>query len=476
MEVNQSQPKAGQPLAEIFKAYDIRGVYPAEISEEIAYRVCKAVQLLTNAKKVIVGHDTRLSSPALAQSLVKGLTEQGVNVDLAGLVSTDAVYFSVGELGYDAGVVITASHNPKEYNGIKVLKSGAVALSGPDFKELVIKNEWPKIGVKGEVKEVDIIDEYVNFVLGLIDQSKIKPLKIAIDAGNGVVGPSIEKLFKNLPVKVLPLYFEPNGDFPNHLPNPLEEENTGELRKIVKKEKCDLGVAFDGDGDRVFFIDEKGNLIRGDLALLFLAKAVLEKNPGAKITYNLICSHAVPELIKEWGGQPIKTKVGHSFIKEVMKKEDAVFGGEISCHFFYKDNFYTESGLLSLLLFLETLSGLKRPLSEIIQSFEKYAHSPEINVKVADAQAVISKIKEKYQDAKIDLLDGVTVEFNEDHKTKTPVNEDNGEAMNRRAASGSWWFNVRPSNTEPLLRVTVEARNQEELKKRQEEVLRVINN
>lgn len=442
MEVNQS----------IFKAYDIRGIYPAEINEEVVYRVGKAVQLLTKAKKVIVGHDARLSSPALTQSLVRGLTEQGVNVDLAGLVSTDAVYFSVGKLCYDAGVMITASHNPKEYNGIKVLKSGAIVLSGPDFKELVIKNEWPKVQAKGKVKEVDIIADYVNFVLGLIDQSKIKPFKIAIDAGSGVIGPIIEKLLKNLPVKVLPLYFEPNGNFPHHLPNPLEEENTRELRKIVKKEKCDLGVAFDGDGDRIFFIDEKGNLIRGDLALLFLAKAVLEKNPGAKITYNLICSKAVPELIKEWGGEPIKTKVGHSFIKEVMKKEDAIFGGEISCHFFYKDNFYTESGILSLLLFLEALSDVSQPLSQIINGFEKYAHSPEINVRVADIPAVISKIKEKYQDAKIDLLDGITVEYPD------------------------WWLNVRPSNTEPLLRITVEAKNQDELKKRQEEVLRVINN
>jgi phosphomannomutase len=375
------------------------------------------------------------------------------------MVSTDALSFAVGKYGYPAGVMVTASHNPPEYNGFKISREDARALSldeGLDeIRNHVVNDDLPPnkpAAERGRLTERNILDDYAAHMVSLIDRDKLRPLRIAIDAGNGMAGVTVPLVFRDLPVQVTPMYFEPDGTFPNHLANPIEPENIAELRKVVVEQGYDLGAAFDGDADRVFLVDEKGDAVGGDILTSMVASRMLERNPGAAIVYNLISSRGVPEIIAAKGGRPIRSRVGHSYIKETMRQEDAVFGGEHSGHFYFRDNWYADSGMAALLFALEAVSEANRPLSEVIAPLDHRFRSGEINSEVNDAPALMRSIEAHYraEGAAIDHLDGVTVSF------------------------PTWWFNVRASNTQPLLRLNVEADDRETLELKTAEVLTMI--
>lgn len=443
----------------IFKAYDIRGIVPSELNEEIAYEIGKALVQFMKPKEVCVGMDMRISSKSLSEGLKQGITESGADVIDIGLVSTDGLYFAVGKFKFDAGVMITASHNPPEYNGMKLCKRDAVPLSGEaglkEIKEIIKSKSRIKFGTEvksrnGKVIKKDISKDYTEHVLSFIDLKKIVPFKIVIDAGNGMAGKIIPEIFNHLPCKVIPMYFELDGTFPNHIPNPIEEKNVALLQKKILEEKAEIGAAFDGDADRLFLVDENAKPIGGDILTALVAKNLLLKEPGATILYNAICSRCVLETIEEGGGRPIRTKVGHALIKPLMKQHNAVFGGEHSGHFYFRDNWFADSGLIALLVVLELLSEEKRKISEIVADIDHYYRSGEINSKVSDIPKTLERIKEKYKDGNIDTLDGVTVDYD------------------------SFWFNVRPSNTEPLIRLNLEACDFELMRKKTEEVLAVI--
>ena len=375
------------------------------------------------------------------------------------MVSTDALSFAVGKYGYPAGVMVTASHNPPEYNGFKISREDARALSLDDgldeIRDRVVTGDLPTVKPateRGRLIERDILDDYANHMLSLIDRDKLRPLRVAIDAGNGMAGVTVPRVFRDLPIEIVPMYFEPDGTFPNHPANPIEPENVADLRKAVVENGYDLGAAFDGDADRVFLIDEKGDFVGGDILTSMVASRMLERNPGAAIVYNLISSRGVPEIITEKGGRPVRSRVGHSYIKQTMRQEDAVFGGEHSGHFYFRDNWYADSGMAALLVALEMVSEAGRPLSEVIAPLDHRFRSGEINSEVEDAAAVMRSIEEHFraEGADIDHLDGVTVSF------------------------PSWWFNVRASNTQPLLRLNVEADDRQTLEEKTAEVLDMI--
>ena len=448
-----------QRAASLFKAYDVRGIVPQELTPALAREIGRALVATVGPDTVVVGRDMRVSSPLLAAALIEGIRDTGADVVDVGMVSTDALSFAIGKYGYPAGVMVTASHNPSEYNGFKIAREEARALSldeGLDeIRDHVINDDLPPINPvaeRGRLIERDILDDYATHMLSLIDQSKLRPLRIAIDAGNGMAGITVPRVFRNLPVQVTPMYFEPDGTFPNHPANPIEPENIAELRKVVVENGYDLGAAFDGDADRVFLVDEKGNAVGGDILTSMVASRMLERNPGAAIVYNLISSRGVPETISAKGGRPIRSRVGHSYIKETMRKEDAVFGGEHSGHFYFRDNWYADSGMAALLFALEAISEADQPLSVVIAPLDHRFRSGEINSEVGDAAAVMGSIEEHYraEGAEIDHLDGVTVSF------------------------PTWWFNVRASNTQPLLRLNVEVDDQEVLEKNTAEVLAMI--
>jgi phosphomannomutase len=441
----------------LFKAYDVRGSAPDELTPEIAYAIGRAVVASLELDEVAVGRDMRVSGPALSAALIDGIRDQGADATDIGLVSTDALYFAVGRFGYPAGVMVTASHNPGKYNGLKICREDARALSLStglaQIRDVVLQGQLPIAdGRRGALKRQNILDAYVDHVLGLVDAAKIKPLKIAVDAGNGMAGLTIPRVFRHLPCTIVPLYFELDGTFPNHEANPLEPENVEELQQVVLREKCDLGVAFDGDADRMFLIDELGRFIGGDMVTAMVAEKMLERNPGAAVVYNLICSRAVPETIIRLGGRPIRSRVGHSYIKATMRAEDAVFGGEHSGHFYFRDNWYADSGMIALLTVLELLSEADRPLSECLRPLDQYDRSGEINSDVVDPKATMQAIEAFYKGTAtaIDHLDGVTIEFSD------------------------WWFNLRPSNTQPLLRLNVEVHDPETLNRKINEVLGLV--
>lgn len=445
--------------ASLFKAYDVRGVVPDELTPAIAREIGRALVATLGADTVVVGRDMRVSSPMLASALIEGIRDAGADAVDVGMVSTDALSFAIGKYGYPAGVMVTASHNPPEYNGFKISREEARALSldeGLDeIRDRVVNDDLPPIkpaSDRGRLSERDILDDYAQHMLGLVDASKIRPLRIAIDAGNGMAGITVPRVFQNLPVEVAPMYFEPDGTFPNHPANPIEPENTAELRRAVVEHGYDLGAAFDGDADRVFLVDEKGNLVGGDMLTAMVASRILDHDPGAAIVYNLISSRGVPELITAKEGRPVRSRVGHSYIKETMRREDAAFGGEHSGHFYFRDNWYADSGMAALLYALELISDAGKPLSEVIGPLDRRFRSGEINSEVTDPAAVTRTIEEHYrtQGAEIDHLDGVTVNFPD------------------------WWFNVRPSNTQPLLRLNVEADNRKTLEQKTAEVLSMI--
>lgn len=445
--------------ASLFKAYDIRGIVPDELTPAIAYEIGRALVATLQPDSVVVGRDMRQSSPLLSAALIEGIRDAGADAVDIGMVSTDALSFAVGKYGYPAGVMVTASHNPAEYNGFKISREEARALSLSDgldkIRDRVVRNELPPIkpvAERGGLTERDILDDYAKHMLSLIDISKLRPLRVAIDAGNGMAGVTVPRVFRDLPIEIVPMYFEPDGAFPNHPANPIEPENTAALRKAVVENGYDLGAAFDGDADRVFLVDERGNLVGGDMVTAMVASRMLDRHPGAAIVYNLISSRGVPELISSKGGRPIRSRVGHSYIKETMRREDAAFGGEHSGHFYFRDNWYADSGMAALLYALELISEANKPLSEVIAPLDHRFRSGEINFEVADPAAVMRAIEERYQaeGADIDHLDGVTVSFPD------------------------WWFNVRASNTQPLLRLNVEANDAATLKNKTAEVLAMI--
>ncbi|HEX4205110.1 MAG TPA: phosphomannomutase/phosphoglucomutase [Ktedonobacteraceae bacterium] len=440
----------------LFGAYDVRGIYGENLTDDAAYRIGRAAAQYLNAPEIAVGRDMRLSSPALSSALIKGITDQGVNVVKLGMTTTDELYFAVGKFNYAAGVMVTASHNPGKYNGMKFCRAQAFPISADsglaDIRDLAVSGNFAEPTKKGQVIERDVTDDYVNHALSFIDVSKIKPLKVVIDAGNGMAGMVMPRVFKHLPCELVPLYFELDGNFPNHPASPIEPENTADLCRKVREVGADMGAAFDGDADRMFPADEKGNIVDGSMVTAMVANSLLHKHPHSTILYNLIVSKSVPALVRELGGTAVRTRVGHSFIKAEMRKRDAIFGGEHSGHFYFRDNWFADSGLIAFLVLLELVSVENKPLSQIMQPLDKGVRSGEVNSKVSDAQAKLKALEEKFgQGAKsVDHLDGLTVDY------------------------GDWWFNVRSSNTEPLLRLNIEANNQKLMEEKRDQVLGFI--
>ncbi len=441
----------------LFKAYDIRGIVPDELNPDIAYRIGRATAAFLGVDEIVVGRDMRVSGPALSAALIDGLRDQGANVTDIGLVSTDTLYFAVGKYGYGAGVMITASHNPAAYNGFKICREEARALSMDtgigDIRDLAVSGEFPEASAKrGDLTERDVLAAYAEHVLAMVDPASIKPLKIAIDAGNGMAGRLVPPVFAKLPCEIVPLYFELDGTFPNHEANPIEPENIRDLQHAVVEQECDLGVAFDGDADRMFLIDEHGAFIGGDMTTAMVAIQMLRTNPDSAVVYNLICSRTVPEMIAEHGGRPIRSRVGHSFIKATMRDEDAIFGGEHSGHFYFRENWYADSGLIALLTVLQLISDEDQSLSAILEPIDSRFRSGEINSEVADVEGKVVRVEEHFtsQGGELDDLDGLTVEFDD------------------------WWVNLRASNTQPLLRLNVEADDKALLDERTAEVLGLI--
>ena len=440
----------------IFKAYDVRGIYGQDLTDEIAYRIGRAAALYLQVPEIAVGRDMRLSSPQLAAAIIQGITDQGVNAIDLGMTTTDELYFAVGKFNYAAGVMITASHNPGKYNGMKFCRAQAFPISLEsglaDIRDLAIRGEFPEPSNKGQVIQRDVTEEYISHALSFIDVSKIKPLKVVIDAGNGMAGLVMPRVFEHLPCTLIPLYFELDGNFPNHPASPIEPENMEDLQKKVRETGADLGAAFDGDADRMFPVDEHGDVVDGSMVTAIVSQSLLRKQPGSTILYNLIVSKSVPELVQKMGGNAVRTRVGHSYIKAEMRRLNAIFGGEHSGHFYFRDNWFADSGLIAFLITLELVSIEGKPLSELLKPLDKGARSGEINSTVNDVQGKLQALEEHFgkQAQSVDHLDGITLDF------------------------GDWWFNVRPSNTEPLLRLNVEANSRELMEQKRNEVLEFI--
>ncbi|MGZ4154137.1 MAG: phosphomannomutase/phosphoglucomutase [Actinomycetota bacterium] len=439
-------------LSRIFKAYDVRGIVPDELNEDVARRIGAAFARWADAPTLAVGRDARLSSPALASAFADGATSQGVDVVDIGLASTDLLYFASGSLDVPA-TMLTASHNPPNYNGLKFCLGGARPVGQDtglaDIRALA-EQELPPRASRGSVRTRDLLDAYVEHVLSFVDVERIAPLTVAADTANGMGGLVVPAVMSRLPVRLIHLYPELDGTFPNHPADPIQPANQRDVKQAVLDNRADIGLAFDGDADRVFLVDEQAEGVSGSDVTALVAKAMLQRYPGAKIVYNLICSWAVPEAIRENGGEPIRTRVGHSFIKQVMAETGAVFGGEHSGHYYFRENYRADSGLIAAVVVLDQLSAAGRPLSELLRPLRRYFDSGEINSEVHDQAAAIERISQVYASGRHDRTDGLTVEFDD------------------------WWFNVRPSNTEPLLRLNVEARTPEMLEEKTREVLALI--
>ena len=440
----------------IFKAYDVRGIYGEDLNDEIAYRIGRAAALYLNAPDIAVGRDMRISSPQLAAALMRGITDQGVNAIELGLTTTDELYFAVGKYNYQAGVMITASHNPGKYNGMKFCRAQAFPVSLEsglaDIRDLATRGEFPAPAQKGRVIQRDVTEDFIQHALSFIDVSKIRPLKVVIDAGNGMAGLIMPRVFKHLPCTLIPLYFELDGNFPNHPASPIEPENMEALQKKVREVGADLGAAFDGDADRMFPVDEHGDVVDGSMVTAVVSQSLLRKHPGSTILYNLIVSKSVPTLVERVGGKAVRTRVGHSYIKAEMRKLNAIYGGEHSGHFYFRDNWFADSGLIAFLITLELVSIEGKPLSELLKPLDTWVRSGEINSKVSDVQGKLQALEEHFGKSaqSVDHMDGVTIDY------------------------GDWWFNVRPSNTEPLLRLNVEAKSRELMEQKRDAVLEFI--
>jgi phosphomannomutase len=434
----------------IFRSRDIRGIYPEELNDETAFLIGQAFVAKTGALKIVVGHDMRISSPSLFENLVKGIISQGADVFSIGQVPTECLYFATVNYGYDAGIMITASHNPKDYNGFKMFKAKENGLDFVRGKDLADFIEDYRQKESGEIREVNVWEDYINHIFSSVEAEKINPFKIVIDAGNGMAGKVIPKISSRLPVELISLNFELDGNFPAHPSNPLEKGSTDQISREIIDKGADFGFIFDGDADRIYLIDEKGNFIQADITLLLLAKYLLKKNPGKGIIYNAICSKAVPEFIKKWGGNPVKTAVGVVELKKAMEEEDGIMGGELSGHYLFKNNYCMDSGFISFLILLQIISESGRRVSEITKELSLYFKSAEINFEAKGKQSIIEKLKEKYNDGDQEFLDGITVNYKD------------------------WWFNARPSQTEPLLRLTIEADSEKILEKKKKELTSFI--
>jgi len=439
-------------LDSIFKAYDIRGVVPDQLDADIARAVGAAFAKFTGAPRILVGRDMRPSGVELTAAFAEGATSQGVDAVDLGLISTDLAYYAAGSLDAPAAM-FTASHNPAKYNGIKLCLAGAKPVGQDtglaDIKAMVEKGV-PDGDAKGSVSEQNLLDEYAAHVRSFVDVDSLRPLKVVADTANGMGGLVAPAVFEGLPYELEIMFGELDGTFPNHPPDPINPENLKALQARVLEVGADVGLAFDGDADRVFLIDEKAQPISGSTTTAFVAKSILEKNPGEKVIYNLICSKSVPEIIIENGGEPIRTRVGHSFIKSVMAETGAIFGGEHSGHYYFRDNYRADSGLIAAMVVLEELSRVPDPLSELRKPLERYAASGEVNVEVDDPAGTVERVSKAYSKADQERVDGLTVDF------------------------GDWWFNLRPSNTEPLLRLNLESPDEASCKEHLSEVLALM--
>ncbi|MEK7309698.1 MAG: phosphomannomutase/phosphoglucomutase [Planctomycetota bacterium] len=473
----------------IFKAYDIRGKYPKELDETKARAIGWAItQFIKRRKKtsgrlkIVVGRDVRLSSPALSKNLIKGLLEGGADVTNIGTVTTPMSYFACGFYKFDGSVMVTASHNPPEYNGFKICRAKAMALSEstglknieklatemlqPPFIPPLLRGTRMKLNsplvkgargllssrLPGEIKRLDIKTDYIKFIRQSIKPVR-KPLKVAVDFTNGSVGPIFREIFNHLPnLQIIPLCLEPDGRFPNHEPNPMKDENIRDIKRAIRKEKADLGVAFDGDGDRVIFLDENARRIPNDLITVLIAGEVLRSHKKESIVYDLRSSRIVKEQIEKLGGRPVRERVGHAFIKATMRQHNAAFGGELSGHYYYRDNYFADSALLTFVHLINIISRNNKPISGIIKPLRKYFHSGELNFTVADKDKKMQNAVQEFSDGQIDYLDGVTVEYDD------------------------WWFNLRPSNTEPLLRLNIEAATAHKLKSARRKIEKILRN
>ena len=443
----------------IFKAYDIRGLYPSEVDEHAARLIGRGFVSYLGAKRIAVSRDMRLSSPSVAAAFIEGARTQGADVVDYGMMGTDMMYFAVARDRHDGGAQITASHNPKEYNGIKLVRREAFPLSGDagiaEIRDMIAGNQLPPpAAAPGSLSENDVVADYTRHVLSFIDISLIKPFSVVLDAGNGIAGMIAPRLFERLPCRVTRLCFEVDGTFPNHEANPLIEENRRDIVERVKRDSADIGIAWDGDADRCFFIDGTGEFIAGDFITALLAEAFLIRHPGAKIIYDVRASYAVRDIVAKYGGKALMNRVGHAFFKRRMREEGAIFGGEVTGHYYFRDNFNADNGFIPALLILELMSRKGQTLRELLEPFrKKYFISGEINTRVGDMRTVQEKIDglaARYTDGRVYALDGISAEFPDFH------------------------FNVRPSNTEPMLRLNLEATTPELMEKKRDEVLAFI--
>jgi len=440
-----------------FKAYDIRGKVPSELNTDLAYKIGRAIASYLNADSIVIGRDVRKSSPELSEALAKGITDAGCNVIDLGLCGTEMIYFGTPFLNADGGVMITASHNPPEYNGLKFVKRGSVPMGYDSdlniIEKMVLSNDLGKIAeVKGKVIQKDIMQDFIESLKKFYKPENIKPLKVVVNAGNGCVGPALDQLEKNLPIKMIKVFHEPDSNFPNGVPNPLLPENRETTIKVIKENNADLGVAWDGDYDRCFFFDEKGNFIEGYYIVGLLAKSILKQNPNEKIVHDPRLTWNTIEVVKKAGGEAVVSKSGHAYIKQKMREVNAIYGGEMSAHHYFRDNFYSDSGLIPFLLILQLTSEEDKPFSQLVEEMvNSYPCSGEINSTISDPQKKLIQIKEKYSDGIINELDGVSIEY------------------------PNWRFNVRLSNTEPLIRLNVESRGDKKLmEEKTEELLNFI--
>ncbi|HEY7148274.1 MAG TPA: phosphomannomutase/phosphoglucomutase [Gaiellaceae bacterium] len=442
----------------VFKAYDVRGIYPAEVDEEGARAIGRGYVEQFEPKRIAVGRDMRVSSPTMAAAAIEGAAAAGAEVVDIGLVGTEMVYFAVGHLELDGGIQVTASHNPKEYTGMKIVRRGAMPVGGDsgllDIRDRAMSQSDTSGGqTPGQVREEDVFPAFVDKVLSFIDVDAVERKRVVIDAANGMGGVMLPPVLERVSIDAVPYYFEPDGTFPNHEPNPLLPENREFVIGRVREDGAELGVAFDGDADRCFFIDDTGEFVPGDFVTALLAESMLEKYPGSKVIYDVRASWAVPETIERTGGVPLINRVGHAFIKQRMREEDAVFAGEVSGHYYFRDFYKADSGVIPFLLMLELLSTRGRRLSELLQPYrEKYFLTGELNVPVSDVAVKLQEIKERFgAEGAVSHLDGISVEAED------------------------WHFNVRPSNTEPLLRLNLEALSQELMEQKRDEVLALMN-
>jgi phosphomannomutase len=441
----------------VFKAYDIRGIYPGELDEAGAYAIARAYVEEFEPRSVAVGRDMRLSSPSMAEALMRGATEAGADVVDVGMVGTEMIYFAVGELDLEGGVMVTASHNPKEYTGMKIVRRGALPVGG-DSGLLDIRTRAVTLADRsegqslGQVRKENIWPRWVDAVLSFIHVDAVKPLRVVIDAANGMGGVMLPPVLERLPIDAVPYFFGPDGTFPNHEPNPLLPENREFIIEKVRAERADLGVAFDGDADRCFFVDDTGEFVPGDFVTALLAESILEKEPGSKILYDVRASWAVPQTIERAGGVPLVNRVGHAFFKHRMREEGAVFGGEVSGHYYFQKFSRADSGVIPFLLMLELISKRGRKLSELLAAYrERYFITGELNTPVDDVALKLQELKERFgPEGKVSHLDGLSVDAED------------------------WHMNVRPSNTEPLLRLNLEALSPDLMERKRDEVLEVI--